>query len=80
VGQSPKASGPLTSSRFIIANNNVDPRKKYQFEDKTTGAGACGVVSKTVEIKSQAVRAVKSIQKDKIRNIKRFKLEVDIMK
>ncbi len=44
------------------------------------GSGTYGNVIKAVEKNSKALRAIKVIQKNKVRNQDRFKLEIDIMR
>ena len=44
------------------------------------GSGTYGNVIKAVEKNTKATRAIKVIQKNKVRNQDRFKLEIDIMR
>ena len=58
--------GPLTDSY------DVEPRK--------LGQGTYGSVCRAVNKSTKTVRAVKTISKSKVRNVKRFKQEISIMK
>lgn len=59
-------TGPLTDSY------DVEPRK--------LGQGTYGSVCRAVNKSTKTVRAVKTISKSKVRNVKRFKQEISIMK
>ncbi|XP_026189817.1 calcium-dependent protein kinase 2 [Cyclospora cayetanensis] len=59
-------AGPLTDSY------DVEPRK--------LGQGTYGSVCRAVNKATKTVRAVKTISKSKVRNVKRFKQEISIMK
>ncbi|KAL8426512.1 hypothetical protein Efla_004877 [Eimeria flavescens] len=59
-------AGPLTDSY------DVEPRK--------LGQGTYGSVCRAVNKSTKTVRAVKTISKSKVRNVKRFKQEISIMK
>lgn len=59
-------AGPLTDAY------DVEPRK--------LGQGTYGSVCRAVNKSTKTVRAVKTISKSKVRNVKRFKQEVSIMK
>jgi len=66
------------------AGNIVDNPGKlteyYDVDKKKLGEGSYGTVSKCKNKGSGAVRAVKSISKSQMKNIERFKQEIEIMK
>ena len=52
----------------------------YIIDDKILGEGSFGVVRKAVEKDTEEVRAIKTIDKIKIRNKKRFLNELNTLK
>lgn len=52
----------------------------YEVESKKLGKGTYGSVSKAVNKATRTTRAVKTISKARVRNVKRFKQEIAIMK
>lgn len=52
----------------------------YEVESKKLGKGTYGSVSRAVNRATRTTRAVKTISKARVRNVKRFKQEIAIMK
>ena len=52
----------------------------YIIDDKILGEGSFGVVRKAVEKNTEEVRAIKTVDKIKIRNKKRFLNELNTLK
>jgi len=72
-------AGGLSHAGFIIDN----PGKISEFYDidkKKLGEGSYGTVSKCTNKNTAVVRAVKSISKAQMKNLDRFKQEIQIMK
>eukprot|EP00913_Durusdinium_trenchii_P028786 g26994.t1 len=73
------ASTAMGRAQFIIDN----PGKLLDFYDldkKKLGEGSYGYVCKGKNKATNAIRAVKTIAKGKMKNIERFKQEIAIMK
>lgn len=81
-GQLPKKEtkeGGISHAQFILAN----PGKIVDFYDmskKKLGEGTYGSVSSAVNKSTKAERAVKTIAKNQMKNLERFKQEIAIMK
>eukprot|EP00928_Gymnodinium_smaydae_P018455 TRINITY_DN17022_c0_g1_i2.p1 TRINITY_DN17022_c0_g1~~TRINITY_DN17022_c0_g1_i2.p1 ORF type:complete len:506 (+),score=149.06 TRINITY_DN17022_c0_g1_i2:127-1644(+) len=71
--------GGFSSSNFIIANTGR-LQDFYDMDRKKLGEGSYGAVYKATNNATSAVRAVKSISKEQMKNIARFKQEISIMK
>lgn len=64
-----------------MITKNAQPIEKVYLKDKRTiGSGTYGTVNKVTHIKTQQVRACKTIPRKKIKNWERFQTEVDILK
>merc|ERR1719454_2460842 len=71
--------GGFGISNFII-DNNGKLHEFYDLDKKKLGEGSYGTVCKATNKSTGAPRAVKSISKDQMKNIERFKQEIAIMK
>eukprot|EP00928_Gymnodinium_smaydae_P018456 TRINITY_DN17022_c0_g2_i1.p1 TRINITY_DN17022_c0_g2~~TRINITY_DN17022_c0_g2_i1.p1 ORF type:complete len:507 (+),score=172.99 TRINITY_DN17022_c0_g2_i1:91-1611(+) len=70
--------GGFSTSNFIIDN----PGKIsdfYELDKKKLGEGSYGAVYKARNKDTQSIRAVKTIAKDQMKNVERFKQEIAIM-
>lgn len=81
-GPSPqKPSKPDALSRArLIPNNPGNIREIYDIEAKKLGEGTYGSVSSGRHRTTGAVRAIKTMSKGHVKNMERFKQEIDIMK
>ena len=68
----------IQKKSFINKLENVG--ETYTLDPKLIGSGNYGVVRKAVHKLSQQERAIKIIPKSKIRDLARFKGEVDILR
>ena len=65
---------------LFISHNSEDIYSKYDFSSKPLGEGAFGVVYKGTEKVSGDERAIKIIEREKIKNFQRFYNEVNALK
>lgn len=85
-GAAPKAEAkkPVKEGGFGIAQFIIDNTGKlqdfYDLEKKNLGEGSYGAVYKGINKSTGQPRAVKSICKDQMKNLERFKSEINIMK
>jgi calcium-dependent protein kinase len=71
--------GAISHSQFIVdQKGRLDDH--YKLEKKNIGEGSYGTVSRATHKSGHNVRAVKSISKAQMKNIERFKQEINIMK
>ena len=63
---------------FIMKKTNI--QDYYSFDEKNLGSGTYGVVKKVTHKITKQERAVKIIPRNKIKNMERFKMEVDILR
>lgn len=63
---------------FITKFENIN--EAYTFDEKALGKGTFGVVRRATHKMTKQVRAVKSILKNQIQDIAKFKMEVDILR
>jgi len=69
----------INSSQFILSNHGK-VHDMYLMEDKKMGEGTYGAVVKGTHKPTNRVRAIKIITKGQMKNVERFKREIDIMK
>ncbi len=74
----PDESFKITKKTFITKQENINDL--YTMEIKPIGSGNFGIVKKAVHKVSKQERAIKIIPKSKIRDLTRFKSEVDILR
>ena len=70
----------FSRSAFIIDNSHKLLQAEYDVEPRTLGSGTYGSVSRGVCKKSGVTRAIKTIPKSQVKNIPRFRTEIQIMK
>lgn len=64
-------------SELVLENSNGEKVSSvYAFDQKPLGEGSYGTVTRGVDRKSGAVRAIKTIPKSKLRLLPKFNLEV----
>jgi len=73
------ADGGLKHSAFIIESTGKI-HESYDIDKKKLGEGSYGSVSKCTNKNTGVQRAVKSISKNQMKNLERFKQEIAIMK
>lgn len=69
----------LSGSQFIFNNPNK-VTDVYQMNENKIGEGSYGVVRKGVHKSTKSVRAIKVISKGHMKNIDKFRAEIEIMK
>ncbi|PHJ21601.1 calcium-dependent protein [Cystoisospora suis] len=78
-GSSPSTAGKFRREGFILSYNGP-LTEYYDVETKKLGQGTYGSVCRAVNKATKNVRAVKTIGKAKVKNVKRFRQEIAIMK
>jgi len=79
VGQ--KVSGrPVINQSSLVLNNPGKIRDVYNIEDKKIGEGTYGQVCRGIHKSTKAKRAIKIISKAQMKNVRRFREEIEIMK
>ena len=73
-------SGFVLKKSLFIQQREGDIEKYYNIDPEQVGEGAYGVVYKATEITSGEVRAIKVIQKSKIKNYERFINEITALR
>jgi len=73
------AGGFLIRKETMIRKNLQPIEDVYKIDKKVLGTGAYGVVSKAVHRETNHERAVKKVAKKKIKNMDRFKQEIQIL-
>lgn len=73
--------GGFTNENFIL-NHKGRIKDSYEFDTKMLGQGTYGSVTKGTQKKTKCIRAVKTISKQsaQVKNLERFKQEIQIMK
>ena len=69
---------PVLKKNFIMKKTNI--QDYYNIETANLGSGTYGTVKKVTHKITKQERAVKIIPKNKIKNMERFKMEVDILR
>ena len=69
---------PLSKKNFIMKKSNI--QDYYVIDSANLGAGTYGTVKKVTHKITKLERAVKIIPRNKIKNMERFKMEVDILR
>lgn len=74
-------SNVYLKKQWFIKSKAGKVEDNYQFDiKKLLGSGTYGNVIKGVQTSTKELRAIKVIQKNKVRNKERFQLEIDIMR
>eukprot|EP00386_Alphamonas_edax_P013436 GDKI01041499.1.p1 GENE.GDKI01041499.1~~GDKI01041499.1.p1 ORF type:complete len:517 (+),score=140.52 GDKI01041499.1:243-1793(+) len=79
-GVSPKKPASTFNRTNFILENTGKLKDLYDVESKKLGQGTYGSVSKGTNKSTRQVRAIKTISKEKVKNIDRFRQEIAIMK
>lgn len=69
----------LIRKETFIKKNDQRIEQVYRISKKPLGTGAYGVVSKCTHLTTKQERAVKKVAKKKIKNMERFKQEINIL-
>eukprot|EP01066_Platyproteum_vivax_P002571 Platyproteum_vivax@DN1314_c0_g1_i1.p1 len=69
----------FSRANFILQNTGI-LQNCFDIEVKKLGQGTYGSVCKAVDRQTRAVRAVKTISKQQVKNVERFRQEIAIMK
>eukprot|EP01068_Selenidium_serpulae_P007835 Selendium_serpulae@DN4815_c1_g1_i2.p1 len=76
---SPQGRVQFRRDAFILAY--TEPIKNYyEIDEQKLGQGTYGSVSKAIHLATKAERAVKTIPKVRVKNVQRFRQEIEIMK
>ena len=70
----------FTREGFVAENTSRKLEDEYTIDSKAMGEGAYGTVSRSVNKKTGLTRAVKNIPKSKLKNLPKFRTEIDLMK
>eukprot|EP00918_Siedleckia_nematoides_P051818 GHVU01113367.1.p1 GENE.GHVU01113367.1~~GHVU01113367.1.p1 ORF type:complete len:127 (-),score=16.77 GHVU01113367.1:727-1107(-) len=70
----------MFSRANFIAQHGGNLKDFYELEDRSLGKGTYGFVVPGVHKATRKVRAVKVIGKKKVKNVERFRKEIEIMK
>jgi len=71
---------PVINQASLVLNNPQKIRDVYTLEDKKIGEGTYGTVCRGTHKATKARRAIKVINKGQMKNVKRFREEIEIMK
>ncbi len=76
--QAQERGGFLIRKATMITKNEKQFEEVYKMDKKPLGTGAFGVVSKCKHKETGQERAVKTVSKEKSKNMDRFKQEITI--